>query len=192
MQYPVQTTGSELSLIDLSSVPRDGVKGKELSEWLDSRAYDVGAASNHAYLQGDGVLIARLSPSEILLLSNPAAPAAASMTKSLEATYTCYPVRRQDSHFWFAVTGSRGPAMFAKLCSVNLSPQVFGDGMVAQTSVARTSAVIVRHDVEDVLSYYLLGDSSMSLYMWNCIVDAMQEFNNEILMLPALDDAERS
>jgi sarcosine oxidase subunit gamma len=178
MQYPVQTTGSELSLIDLSSVPRDGVKGKQLSEWLDSRAYDVGAASNHAYLQGDGVLIARLSPSEILLLSNPAAPAAASMTKS--------------RHFWFAVTGSRGPAMFAKLCGVNLSPQVFGDGMVAQTSVARTSAVIVRHDVEDVLSYYLLGDSSMSLYMWNCIVDAMQEFNNEILMLPALDDAERS
>jgi sarcosine oxidase subunit gamma len=82
--------------------------------------------------------------------------------------------------------------MFAKLCGVNLSPDVFVDGMVAQTSVARTSAAIVRHDVEGVLSYYLLGDSSMSLYTWNCIVDAMKEFDGEILMLPALADLERS
>ena len=182
MQYPVLTTDSEISLIDLSPLPRDGIKGKELSKWIDFRAYDVGAASNYAYPQIDGVLVARLSPSEILLLSDPADPAVALMTNSLEATYKCYPVRRQDSHYWFAIAGSRSPAMFAKLCGVNISPDVFADGQVAQTSVARTSSVIVRHDIDGVLSYYLLGDSSMSLYMWNCIVDAMREFDGKILM----------
>ncbi len=96
--------------------------------------------------------------------------------------------RRQDSHYWFALTGVRCPAMFAKLCGVDLSPDCFASGTVAQTSVARTSAVIVRHDIEDVLCYYLLGDSSTILYMWPCLTDAMKAFDGQILTLPASDN----
>ena len=99
----------------------------------------------------------------------------------MEATYKCYSVRRQESHYWFAVTGARAAAMFAKLCGVNLSPEVFANRAAAQTSVARTSAVIVRHDIEDALNYYLLGDSSTLLYMWNCVIDAMKEFDGQVI-----------
>ncbi len=179
---------SLLSLIDLSPLPRAGIKGNDLSQWIESKHYDVGAESNRAYAQRDGVLIARLSPGELMLLSNPADPSIRTMTDSLEATYKCYPVRRQDSHYWFALTGARSPAMFAKLCGVDLSPNNFADHSVAQTSVARTSAAIVRHDIKDMLCYYLLGDSSTILYMWTCLIDAMKEFDGQILGLRALDN----
>ena len=80
--------------------------------------------------------------------------------------------------------------MFAKLCGVDLSPEVFANHLVPQTSVARTSAVIVRHDIEDALSYYILGDSSTVLYMWNCLIDALKEIDGHILTLPASDNLE--
>ena len=98
-----------------------------------------------------------------------------------DANYQCYPVRRQDSHYWFSLTGERCPEMFAKLCAVDLSADTFDNLGVAQTSVARTSAIILRHDTENMLRYYLLGDSSTMLYMWTCLVDAMDEFNGQVV-----------
>lgn len=174
---------SELSLIDLSSLPRAGVKGHDVSSWIESKGYDVGEIPNRAYMQRDGVLVVRLSPGELMLLSDPVSPSAITVTNSPEATYRCYPLRRQDSHYWFALTGADGQNMFAKLCGVDLSPDTFSDDSVAQTSVAKTSAVIVRHDIEDVLCYYLLGDSSTKLYMWNCLIDAMIEFDGQTVSL---------
>ena len=172
---------SELTLIDISTLPRAGMKGKDLSPWIKSKNYEIGSKSNHAYLQSDGVLVARLSPGELLLLSDATNASPDAMINSLGNSHECYAVRRQDSHYWFAVMGSRSPAMFSKLCGVDLSPHIFVDHSVAQTPVARASAVIVRHDIEDTLCYYLLGDSSTIAYMWNCLIDAMREFDGQAL-----------
>ena len=183
-----KSKSSALSLIDLSQLPRTGIKGKRLSPWIKSQRYEIGATSNRAYAQHDGVLIARLSPTELMLLSNPLDPSPGAMLDLRESTYRCYAVRRQDSHYWFALTGARSPATFAKLCSLDLSPDYFADHAVAQTSVARTSAVIVRHDINGTLCYYLLGDSSTILYMWTCLTDAMCEFDGQVLGMRALED----
>ena len=172
---------SALSLIDLSQLPRAGIKGKALSPWIKSQCYEIGVASNRAYVQHDGVLIARLSPTELMLLSNPLDPSLGAMTDLRASTYRCYAVRRQDSHYWFALTGACSPAMFAKLCGVDLSPDNFADHAVAQTFVARASAVIVRPDLDGTLCYYLLGDSSTIRDMWTCLIDAMNEFDGQVV-----------
>lgn len=188
MRQSSMAKSSALSLIDLSQLPRAGIKGKALSPWIKSQRYEIGAASNRAYLQHDGALIARLSPAELLLLSNPLDPSLDAMTNLRASTYRCYAVRRQDSHYWLALTGASSPATFAKLCGMDLSPDYFADHTVAQTSVARTSAVIVRHDINATLCYYLLGDSTTILYMWNCLTDAMCEFDGQVLGVRALED----
>ncbi len=188
MRQSSMAKSSALSLIDLSQLPRAGIKGKALSPWIKSQRYEIGAASNCAYAQHDGVLIARLSPAELMLLSNPLDPSLGAMTDLRTSTYRCYAVRRQDSHYWFALTGASSPALFAKLCGVDLSPDYFADHAVAQTSVARTSAVIVRHDINGTLCYYLLGDSSTVLYMWTCLTDAMREFDGQVAGVRALED----
>jgi len=190
MYQSLLTTAAELSLVDLSPLPRAGIKGSDLSSWIEWKSYEIGEESNRAYAQRDRVLIARLSAGELMLLSDPADPSMDAMSFSLEMSYSCYPVRRQDSHYWFALTGSRSPAMFAKLCGVDLSPDIFANHSVAQTSVAKTSAIIVRHDVEDALCYYLLGDSSTVLYMRNCLIDAVKEYDGQMLDLQTLMNSE--
>ena len=181
MHRSSMATDSALSLIDLSALPRAGIKGKDLSPWIDAKGYEIGITANRAYPQHDGVLIARLSPAELMLFSNPLEPSPGAITNSLAQTYKCYAVRRQDSHYWFALTGACSPAMFAKLCGVDLSPDNFADHAVAQTSVARASAFIVRHDLDGTLCYYLLGDSSTIRYMWTCLIDAMNEFDGQVV-----------
>ena len=132
--------------------------------------------SNRAYLQSDGTLVARLSPGELLLLADPFVPSDEMMVFSLEDDYQCYSVRRQDSHYWFSLAGALCSDMFAKLCGVDLSGANFPNHSIAQTSVARTSAIIVRHDSGYTPCYHLLGESSTSRYMWSCLVDALNEY----------------
>lgn len=167
---------SEPSLLDLTSFPRAGVKGTDLSPWLTSRDFGVGDESNRAYLQSDGSLLIRLSPGELLLLTDPARPSEEVMSFPLEPDYTCYPVQRKESHYWFSISGEQCSDMLAKLCGVDLSPDNFPNHRVAQSSVAKTSAIIVRHDVGNDFRYYVLGDSSTAKYMKRCLEDAMAEF----------------
>ena len=177
MTRAVSTNG--LSLLDLTEISRAGVKGKDLSLWITANAITIGDELNRAYLQSDGSLIVRLSPGELLLLADPSSPSDPMTKYELDPSYTCYPVRRYDSHYWFALSGERCPELFAKLCAVDLSAHNFADHSIAQTLVARSSAIIVRHDNGDLTRYYLLGDSSMKQYMLSCLNDAMAEFPAE-------------
>ncbi len=97
-----------------------------------------------------------------------------------------YPVPRRHTHFWFLATGSHATAMFAKICGVDLRPGKFEVGRIAQTSIARMNTVAVRDDQGDVPAYHLLGDSASGAYLWNCLIDAMSEFDGAPVGLAAL------
>ena len=169
-----------ISIVDLTCIPRTGIKGKDLSPWIQTTGYEIGEEPNRAYPQSDRTLVARLSPGELMLLADPSDPSDEMMAFSLEDDYRCYSVRRQDSHYWFSLAGALCPDMFAKLCGVDLSGTSFPNHSIAQTSVARTSAIIIRDDSGYTPCYHLLGDSSTSRYMWSCLVDAMNEYGGAV------------
>jgi sarcosine oxidase, subunit gamma len=181
---------ANLALIDLSLSPRAGFKGPGAPEWLAGEGV-VLPEPNRARRQADGSLAVRLAPREALLLGGPADG------RGLEARWRTaresrpgepigYPVPRADSHFWFLVTGERAPAMFAKLCGVDLRPHRFPPLQVAQTQAMRLSAVIVRDDGERRPAWHLLADSASAGYAWDCLVDAMTEFGGRPAGLDAL------
>ena len=171
---------SRLALLDLSALPRFGLKGINLQAWLDTRGFNVGGVSNQAYPQSDGALAARLSPGELLFLCDPARPLMSADHDYFKPGRDYYMIRRQDSHYWFAITGEKAPSMLAKLCGVNFDPLVFENHRIAQTQVAHTSAIVVRCDFEGTLCYYLLGDSSYFTYIKDCVRDAMQEYEGRM------------
>ena len=80
---------------------------------------------------------------------------------------------------------SRAAQMFAKLCGVDLRPGKFADGAIAQTSLARMNAVVIRDDRGGALAYHLLGDSASAAYLWDCLTDAMAEFDGRPVGLAA-------
>src|SRR5262245_11007191 len=172
---------SKLKLIDLSVRLRWGLKGRDTLAYLKAAGAVLPSDNNKAHRQRDSSLLARLSPGEALILSSlhTGRSVLARSIESLppEGRSNCYPVPRQDSHCWFIVTGPDAPVMFAKLCAVNLVPDRFIDGSVAQTNLARLAAIIIRHDITGRLAYSVLADSASAEYLWDCLVDAMSEFS---------------
>ena len=93
---------------------------------------------------------------------------------------------RQDGFCWFVLSGKHAASCLAKLCAVDLRPHRFPIGSIAQTSVARLSAVVARDDLGDVLAFHLFSDSASATYWWDCLVDAMQEFGGNAVGIDAL------
>src|SRR6516165_6067129 len=58
-----------LKLVDLSVLPRWGLKGRGISSWLGRHGMTIPSADNRAERQQDGSLLARLSPAEVLILA---------------------------------------------------------------------------------------------------------------------------
>jgi sarcosine oxidase subunit gamma len=181
-----------LGLCDLSPLPRTGFKGWASAAWLERQGLSIGPESNRAYSQADRTLVARLSPGEILVLS-PVAGDASSVRRlesawSMDAADGCYLVPRADSHAWFLVTGNEAAAMFAKICGVDLRPHRFADMAIAQTSVARLSAIVIRTDLAGTPGYHLLADSASAEFLYDVLLDAMAEFGGGPVGLQALSE----
>ncbi len=180
----------EIGVCDLSPLPRAGFKGRETIPWLAAAGVTVSEDDTMAVVQDDGARAARLAPGEVLLLSDVAATSR--LIERLAATWSpdpdpgTYPVPRDDTNCWFAISGRHGPEMLAKLCGVDLRPRRFADGRIAQTSVARLNAIVIRGDIGDVTVYHLLTDSAAASYMWSCVLDAMSEFDGAAVGLAAL------
>jgi sarcosine oxidase subunit gamma len=179
-----------LKLVDLSLLPRWGLKGRDAFTYLKTQGAITPSDDNRAEPQHDGSLIARLSPGEALILS--AVPdGRSSVAGAVEAIPhegrgACYPVPRRDSHCWFIVAGHDGPRMFAKLCGVDLAADQFANGSIAQTSVARLSAIVIRHDIGGTVSFSILTDSASAEYLWDCLIDAMTEFSGAVYDIATL------
>ena len=91
-------------------------------------------------------------------------------------TTDAYPLFCQSSHAWLVLQGGQTAALMAKLCSVDLRPDAFSTGDVAQTQMALINCIIARHDLEgdDVFSMFV--DQSYAEYALEALLDARQEF----------------
>jgi sarcosine oxidase subunit gamma len=183
-----------LAITDLSPLPRLGFKGRETIPAMQKRGINVEATPNRAFRQPDGGLCLVLAPGEIILLS----PLSGDGGKlqalhnecRLEDGERTYPLLRRDSHAWFAVTGAKSPEMFAKICAVDLRLDRFADLSIAQTSVAKISAIVTRADLGATPAFHILADSASALYFFDCLIDAAQEFGSTVACLRILRNLE--
>ncbi|MSP81400.1 MAG: sarcosine oxidase [Alphaproteobacteria bacterium] len=179
----------DLGLADLSGLRRGGYKGWTALDWLRGQGVAIGE-NNMTLKQGDGSRVARLADSEAMILGDLAGGSA--LLDRVEAGWSitgalgAYPVPRPETNFWFAIAGRHSDTMLAKICGVDLRPHRFPDGAVAQTSVARMSAIIIRHDLGATLGYDMIADSAAASYMWTSLQDAMDEFGGRPVGLDAI------
>jgi sarcosine oxidase subunit gamma len=186
---------ARLGLADLCVLPRTGFKGRKVIPVLEAQGVEL-TVPNQAIRQADGGIAAVLAMTEVLIL----APLSGDTSRihalerdwSLDKADGCYLAPRQDSHFWFALTGEHASATFAKVCGVDLRLNRFADLSIAQTSVARSNCVVIRGDLGALPAFHLLGDSAAAGYMWDCLLHAMAEFGGRPVGLAALQRAEES
>jgi sarcosine oxidase subunit gamma len=176
-----------LGLADLSTLPRTGFKGLGAPQWAASQAVQLPEQPNTAVTQADGSMVAKLSHQELLIVSD--VEANSSLVNRLDQQQLpaqTYSLPRADSHSWLAVTGLLGPEMFSKICGVDLRTHKFAQGQIAQTSVAKINAVIVRHDLGTTPCFYIFSDIASTEFLWDCLLDAMEEYQGVTIGVAAI------
>lgn len=190
-----QTRGSDDGLIvaDLSPLFRLGFKGRGTLEAMKKRGIVLEPVPNRAYRQPDGSLCLVLGAGEVMLLGSIDGQEGrlGDFLNSwrIEDEERTYPLLRRDSHAWFRIQGSAAPMMLAKICGVDLRPQHFADLSIAQTSLAKLSAIIVREDGPNAPGYHVLADSSAALYVFECLLDAAGEFGGRVAGIESVQGA---
>ncbi len=167
------------ALIDLSNLARAGFRGNDAAAYLRARGYQLPERPNQALAQPDGGLVARLSQTEYLLLGS--LGDAGLRVAQEEAAWqlddqALYLLPRQDSHAWLLLTGAHASAVMAKLCGVDLRPQAFAPGSVAQTSAARINVIVINAPLGELPCLQILCDRASASYFWDALLDAMTEF----------------
>jgi len=170
------------ALLDLSNLARVGFRGADAAEHLSTQHFDLPDVPNRCVLQSDGSQVARLSQTEYFVLGS--LHDAGARVQTLERQWqqsakACYMLPRQDSHAWLVLAGEHVSAVMAKVCGVDLRQQAFAVGAVAQTSVARMSAIIINGSSTNVPLFHILCDRASAQYLWGALLDAMQEFDGK-------------
>ena len=178
----------QCGLLDLSILPRIGFRGFNSAMHLEALGLPAPAQPNQARVSAGGELVLRLSQKEFWVLASLADQGAqvTSLHQRDLPNKDCYPLYCQDSHAWFALTGADLPELFAKICGVDLRQAAFPVGSIAQTSVARVNAIVINRPVNDIPCFFILSDSAAAEYLWECLLDAMNEFGGEPVGVSAL------
>lgn len=175
-------------LLDLSALPRMALRGPNAPSFLEAAGLPVPSQPNRASRTDNGEQVLRLGQKEFWILGSLADQGAG--TEALKQVawpeQGCHELYCQDSHAWFALTGQHLPDIMAKLCGVDLRPAAAPAGSVVQTSVARVNAIILCHRLHDVPCFSILCDSASAPYLWDCLLDAMQEFAGQAIGLASL------
>ncbi len=176
------------ALLDLSLIPRQGFRGANAENYLLDAGFPVPVSPNQALFGKQGEMILRLSQKEFWVFEGLTAQADGltrlDQTSSPSADF--YPLFCQDSHAWLMLTGRHLADIMAKVCGVDLRSELFPVGSIAQTSVARVNAIVVRHEVNSVPVFSILSDRSSAEYLWGALFDATLEFGGEAVGLSAL------
>tara|TARA_E500000178_G_C16939675_1_gene715742 strand:+ start:412 stop:1110 length:699 start_codon:yes stop_codon:yes gene_type:complete len=169
---------SNLALSDLSMLPRIGFKGSDVNEWLKSQNINIPSEPNQATFHLDGSWMCRLSKQEFMMTESLGGKSLSFATlHSADVAGRVYKIPRADSHAWLSLSGTFASVVMSKLCAVDLSDRTFRNGSIAQTSLARVSAVILRADLTPkTLNYHIFSDSTSIEFLWDCLSDAMLEF----------------
>ena len=163
----------DISIHDLTKRHRWGLRGKGAARRYESGLGSSRATESLGCLKNQSFVMA-LSQREFWVL-DPHNDAAA-LTMGNDFTTDAYPIFCQSSHAWLLMKGSETPALMAKVCGVDLRPDVFSVGDVAQTQMALINCIIARHDLAGDDAFSIFVDQSYAEYALEALLDARQEF----------------
>jgi sarcosine oxidase subunit gamma len=163
-----------VALVDLSFLPKFGLKGPAAQQWLENQRVPLPAQTNGwKALPGDGV-IARLGRSEFFLEDDGGAG-------DVDALRTClgsgvpgvYPVTRQDAGF--ALAGARVNELLVQTCNVNFAESGLGEQIVVMTQMIGVSVLVMHTSRMQGTCYRLWCDPTFAPYFWETLLEIAQQ-----------------
>ena len=78
------------------------------------------------------------------------------------------------THAWseIRVVGPCAPTLMSRVCGLDFSEAAFPDAAAKQTSVARTTQLVIRRDAAELPAFSVLGARSLAAYLWEILMEA--------------------
>ena len=85
------------------------------------------------------------------------------------------------------VIGPASQALLSKGCGLDFQPSVFPNETAKQSSLAKTTQLIIRRDIGDLPAFSIIGAQSLGPYVWDTLMEAGREFGVVPIGRAALD-----
>lgn len=175
-----------VALTDLSACGKITVEGRRAAEALRS-ALDVNAPALaiHAGLEVGSFHLYRLRKDLFFLHTPPGHEN--SLLESLEKARLEPPADGITSPAAFdlvtstdithgraeiGVLGPASPTLLTRLCGLDFHDSQFPNLTAKQSNVAKTPQLILRRDLAGIRAYFLVGDRSFGVYLWETAIEA--------------------
>lgn len=183
--------GTGLSMAELSGFELVQVMARR-GEWSATEAASASAygkpapARPHA-VEADGALLIWSGPDQFLVLS----PRGEALEKARTTFAGIASLSEQsDGRSLLRLTGQRVRGMLAKVCSLDLDPEVFPVGAAAVTYIDHTSVNLWRSaDVDGEAVFHLLIFGTFAESLWHTLLDSGAEYGVTIDAARAWDMA---
>ena len=78
------------------------------------------------------------------------------------------------THAWseIRVLGMSASTLMSRVCGLDFANGALPDGAAKQTSVARTTQLVIRRDAADLPAFSVLGARSLAAYLWDILLEA--------------------
>ncbi len=74
------------------------------------------------------------------------------------------------------VIGPDSQELLSKVCGLDFHPSAFPNETAKQSSLAKTTQLIIRRDIGGVPAFSIIGAQSLGAYIWDTMVEAGREF----------------
>jgi glycine cleavage system aminomethyltransferase T len=171
-----------VGLLDISENGKVDLKSNDLDAALGAAFKGLGRVEEgRAVLAGEGgtTRVCRLTEGQALLVTAPDALQGTldALGKVASAQICTHLTDLTSALCGLRLVGPRAPAVLERLSWLDLAPDRFADGALAQGSVARIHALIVRRDTAGgriayaPTGYDLYVDRDLGAYLWDVLLE---------------------
>ena len=165
-----------VGLLDISEHGKVDLKSDDLDAALGAAFKGLGRVEvGRAVSAGerDTTRVCRLTEGQALLVTAPdALQGALDALGKVAFAQTCTHVTDLTSALCgLRLIGPKAPAVLERLSWLDLAPDRFADGALAQGSIARIHALTVRRDMTGLTGYDVYVDRDLGAYLWDVLLE---------------------
>ena len=165
-----------VGLLDLSFTSKWELKGQGVGQFLGS-TLERPAPEPGGVASTDSSYAARISLDHALVVSDRGDDRIIARITDRNSRSECFHVTERSSGLGnFLVCGPRARALLGRLTSLDLRESSFANLQCRCGPVAATHATIIRRDPGSLAGYEILCHSEYAEYLWDCVVEAGEEF----------------
>ena len=182
---------THVALCDQSHNGKIRIEGRTAEEMLDADELAIGAGKAF----GEGwVYRLRRDLFFLSVTADKVEETAVSLAKQASDSLdliTVTDVTHGNAELW--LIGPKSAELLSRLCGLDFHDSQFPDGAAKQSSVAKTTQLIIRRDItaqaglQTVLAYILIGGRSLAVYLWQTILETGQDLGIQPIGTAALN-----